>query len=159
MEKKERKKEKKKGKKEGKETKGEAKVDTKGGKDDKKAAGNPLRDRIFGVHVQTYMDKLKKDSKERYNLQFSVWEKCVSAAKVKTLEELYKKVHAEIRKNPVRATKAKKNKVEHKRDAKDKNVRTINGKTYRRDVRLKLQERKQRVQDKIQKYLKERSRK
>jgi len=125
----------------------------------KKAAGNPLRDRIFGVHVQTYMDKLKKDSKERYNLQFSVWEKCVSAAKVKTLEELYKKVHAEIRKNPVRATKAKKNKVEHKRDAKDKNVRTINGKTYRRDVRLKLQERKQRVQDKIQKYLKERSRK
>jgi large subunit ribosomal protein L5e len=136
---------------------------TKGGKDakpagDKKDAakgGNPLRDRLFGLHVQTYMDKLKKSDTE-YKAQFSQWDKCLTANKVKNLEELYKNVHAAIRKNPAKVTKPKK-KVTHTRDAKNKGIVTSNGKTYRRDYRLTNKERKQRVQDKIAKYVKERA--
>lgn len=51
------------------------------------------RDHIFGLHVQGYMDHLKKEKKERFATQFSKWEKTLTANKVKTLEELYKKIH------------------------------------------------------------------
>jgi large subunit ribosomal protein L5e len=139
------------GKKEGKEEKGK-KADTK------KAAGNPLRDRIFGIHVQNYMELLKKDQ-TAYKLQFSHWDKCLADNKVKGLEELYKKVHAAIRSNPTRVKSTKKHTVKHTQDAKNKNIRTVNGKTYRRDVKLNREERRKRVNDKIQKYVKERSKK
>jgi large subunit ribosomal protein L5e len=138
--------------KDAKETKG-AKKEEKG----KPGAGNPLRDRIFGVHVQSYMDRIRKDS-EAYKRQFSRWDKCVSENKVKTLEELYKKVHAAIRANPARVKKARKE-LKHTTDPKDRNIRVVNNKRYRRDLRLTNKERKQRVNDKIQKYLKERSKK
>jgi len=124
-----------------KDAKAKEKETATGGKDDKKVAGNPLRDRIFGVHIQSYMDKIRED-KEAYTKQFSQWDKNVAEAKVKTLEELYKKVHAEIRKNPVRVTKPKKTKTKHQQDAKEKNVYTINGKKYRRDRKITLQERR-----------------
>jgi len=71
-----------------------AKEEKGGKKDDKK---NLLRDRIFGAHVSEYMEKIKKDQK-RFEKQFSNWNKCLSAAKVTTVQELIKKVHAEIRK-------------------------------------------------------------
>jgi large subunit ribosomal protein L5e len=60
------------------------------------------RDHIFGNHVQTYIDLLKKDNKERYNKQFSKWDAAITKAKVANLEALYKKVHAAIRANPKR---------------------------------------------------------
>jgi len=61
------------------------------------------RDHIFGSHVQGYMDHLNKEKKEKFGKQFSNWAKCMTANKVKNLEELYKKIHAEIRKSPARA--------------------------------------------------------
>ena len=135
----------------GKEGKGAA-------KDAKPATGgNPLRDRIFGVHVQTYIDLLKKAPKGQNDQQFKNVEKNIAAAKVKTLEELYKKVHAAIRANPDRVVKTRKP-VKHTRDAKT-NVFTINGKSYRKDVKLNNEQRKKRVQEKIAKFLKERSKK
>jgi len=140
--------------KDGKETKVDTKVADKG-----KAPANLLRDRIFGVHIQTYMDKLKKESKDRYTKQFRLWDKCVTDSKVKTLEELYKKVHAEIRKNPAKVKRVKKEKTRHTQDPKEKNLWTISGKKYRRDKKITRQERKDRVQAKIAKWVKERSKK
>lgn len=122
-------------------------------KDAKKDKSNPLRDRIFGVHVQNYMDLLKKGGD--YKLQFSEWDKCLSAAKVNKLEDLYKKVHQEVRKNPKRVAAAKKEyKVE--RDAKDPHVTIVNGVRVKRNRRLDNATRKKRVQEKIARYLKDR---
>jgi len=101
------------------------------------------------------MDKIKGNG-EQFKKQFSKWEKCVADAKVKTLEELYKKVHAAVRANPIRVAKPKKE-HKHTRDAKDPNVTTINGKKYRRDWKLNREQRRVRVAEKIQRYVKERS--
>ena len=131
------------------------------GKAEKKdaKAKNPLRERIFGNHVQAWLEDFRKNkrSKGDNDQQFRLVEKNITDAKVKTLEELYKKVHAAIRANPLRVVKAKKT-VKHVRDAKD-NTFTVNGKKYRKDVKLTNEQRKKRVQDKIAKFLKERSRK
>lgn len=61
-----------------------------------------MRDRIFGGHVTTYMNSLKKEDAAKYKAHFSQWDKCLTAAKVKTCEELYKKVHEAIKKDPSR---------------------------------------------------------
>jgi len=66
---------------------------------------------IFGGHVQTYYDDLKANNAQRFNKQFSKWEKALGGQK---FEALYKKVHAAIRANPARK--------EHKRQ---KAVRTV----------------------------------
>jgi len=124
--------------------------------------GNPLRDRIFGVHVQTYLDLLRKkpNSKGSNDQQLKNTEKNITEAKVKTLEELYKKVHTAIRANPDRVVKPAKKVVKHVRDTKDTNVVTApSGKKYRKDFKITNQQRKQRVKEKIDKYLKERSKK
>jgi len=131
----------------------------KSGKKDPKA--NPHRDRIYGVHVQNYMDQIKKDER-RYKLQFAQWNNCLQTAKVQKIEELIKKVHAEIRKNPDRAPskrpkrkKGEKQKVEF--SDKERTIVTSAKKPYKRDRRLNVQQRKQRVQEKIKKYAAERS--
>jgi len=40
------------------------------------------RDHIFGVHVQNYLDLLKKDKKEKVGVLFPNWVKCLEANKV-----------------------------------------------------------------------------
>jgi len=123
----------------------------------KPTSGNNLRDRIFGVHVQNYISYLsgKKDITVNKQ-QFNNWNKCLAANKVKTAEELYKKVFAEIRKNPEKPAAKKKEQKEVKRDPKDNSI-VINGKhKYKREVRLNNQQRKDRVQSKIQKFIEER---
>jgi large subunit ribosomal protein L5e len=69
-----------------------------------------LRDHIFGNHVQGYMDKLKKESADRYSKQFSKWDAALKKAKAAKLEDLYKKAHAAIRKDPVYKKVVNKNK-------------------------------------------------
>lgn len=75
------------------------------------------RDRIFGVHVDNYMTQLKEDSPEDFALQFSKVSKCLEQNKVKSMEALLTKVHAEIRKNPAGSKKAvaKNPKRDHKK--------------------------------------------
>lgn len=58
------------------------------------------RERIFGVHVDKYMKLLKKNNQEAYKRQFSKLDKTLTEAKVDSLEKLFTKIHAEIRKNP-----------------------------------------------------------
>merc|ERR1719432_391827 len=60
---------------------------------------------INGVHVQEYYDLLKKDDAEGFKRQFSKWEK---ELKGKSFEDVYKKVQAEIKKNPDRKKAAAK---------------------------------------------------
>jgi len=52
---------------------------------------------INGVHVQEYYDLLKKDDPEAFKKQFSRWEK---ELKGKSFEDVYKKLQADIKKNP-----------------------------------------------------------
>jgi len=113
--------------------------------------GSLLRDRIFGKHVQTWMDQYDK-KKGKQDFQFSQWKKCLKDSGCKDIETLYKKVHAEIRKNPDRPEK-KKEELKYQRKEGDKNIVIApNGKEFRRDVKLTNQQRKERVADKIQKF-------
>jgi large subunit ribosomal protein L5e len=64
------------------------------------------RARIFGNHVTDYMKSLQKEDGEKFKRQFSNWSKCLAAAKVKTCEDLYKKVHTAVIANPDRVKKA-----------------------------------------------------
>ena len=65
-----------------------------------------LRGHIFGNHVTAYMNSLKKEDPAKFKRQFSKWEQCLSAAKCKTCEDLYTKVHTKIIDKPERAKKA-----------------------------------------------------
>jgi large subunit ribosomal protein L5e len=113
--------------------------------------GSVLRDRIFGKHVQTWMDQYAK-KKDKQDYQFSQWKKCLKDSGCKDIESLYKKVHAEIRKNPDRAEK-KKEELKYRRKEGDRNIVIApNGKEFRRDSKLTNKERKDRVADKIQKF-------
>jgi large subunit ribosomal protein L5e len=111
------------------------------------------RDHIFGLHVQGYMDHLKKEKKEKFKLQFSKWEACMATNKVTSLEALYKKVHAEIRKAPARVKVARKAEPVKKVISKagDKAVIRENskGKKWIRSKKLSNAERKKRVEIKI----------
>jgi len=141
----------KKGKKEDK--KEEKKKEKKEKKEDEEEEfdGTLLRERIFGKHVQAWMDAYDK-KKDKQDYQFSQWKECLKNAKVKSVEDLYKKVHEEIRKNPDRAAREKKD-YKYTRDAKDKNLITgPDGKQFRRDVRLTKEQRKDRVNEKIAKF-------
>jgi large subunit ribosomal protein L5e len=77
-------------------------------KSEAKFEASVLRDRIYGVHVNNYMNHLKKQDAAKFKRQFSQWEKALTAAKVKTCEDLYKKVHASVIAKPDRV-KAKGN--------------------------------------------------
>lgn len=113
------------------------------------------RDHIFGAHIQTYMDKLKKENKDRFKKQFGNWDAALTKAKVATLEALYKKVHAEIRKAPQRAKVAKPAHV-RKQLVKAKGqyiFQNSKSKKWLRHYRLSNAERKARVAAKIQKAM------
>ena len=112
--------------------------------------GTLLRDRIFGKHVQDWMNAYDK-KKNKQEHQFSQWKECLKKAGVKTVEELYKKVHAEIRKNPERPEK-KKEEPKYTRNEKDKNIVKGPKGEFRRDVRSTIQQRKDRVIAKMQKF-------
>ena len=55
------------------------------------------RDRIFGVHIDAYREKLK-DNKEAYDKQFCLWDKCLKSTGVKSVEDLFEKVFDHIKK-------------------------------------------------------------
>jgi hypothetical protein len=60
----------------------------------------------MGVHVTKYMNEMKKEDPEKFKRHFGKWTKCLDAAKVKTCEDLYKKVHDAIKKSPERKKRA-----------------------------------------------------
>merc|ERR1712127_264361 len=72
---------------------------------EKKSEYNPAehKEHILGAHVQSYYDMLKKKDANAHKKQFSQWIKCLDAAKVKNMQELWTNCHAAIRKDPIRA--------------------------------------------------------
>jgi len=122
-----------------------------------KASGqfNPKehRDHIFGIHVQNYMDKLKKENKEHYNKHFSKWDAVIQKNKVANLEALYKKLHADIRKGPKKTKAERKHAPVHK-ITKEKGyilATDSKGKKWIRAKKITKEEKKARVLAKIQK--------
>lgn len=114
------------------------------------------REHIFGLHVQNYMDHLKKTNKDKFTKQFSQWAKCLEKAKAANTEALYKKVHAEIRKSPKRVKAEKKQAAVRKVIKKENGIRVLQNSKNKQWVRLfKLtkEQRKARVAAKIQKAL------
>jgi large subunit ribosomal protein L5e len=129
----------------------------KGGKKEEDTpAPLALRERIFGQHVQDYMNILTKKSKDAYINQFSKWDKCMKDAGVTKVEDLYKRVFEDIRKKPERAAMVKKTQKKVVRAGKDVNICTNGKHTYRNDVPLNNQQRKDRVAEKIKKFIEER---
>lgn len=112
-----------------------------GKKDDDKPNPKVHRDRIFGAHIDGHINKIK-NNKAKYDLQFSRWQKTLTAANVTSVEKLYTKIHEEIRKSP--DFKKKDKKANPKRDF-----------TKKIQKRLTNEQRKKNVQTKITLKLKE----
>lgn len=100
---------------------------------------NVLRDRILGAHVDNYIKQLK--GTERENVQFRLWNETLSKAGVKSVAELYQRIHAEIRKNPDFVKRTAKNapkrehiKFHHKRLTNEQRKANIKAKI---EIRLK----------------------
>lgn len=107
------------------------------------------RDRIYGKHVQDYMEQLKEEEPEKYKRQFKKWIEGMKKLKVTNLETLYKKAHGEIRKNPVFKPTVKKT---YKYTEKSGKV-TCGKKSWKRDRKITNEERKKRVAQKIQRAI------
>lgn len=56
------------------------------------------RDRIYGVHVDSYRETLKEKSDEVYKKQFAKWDECLKTNGVESVEDLMEKVFEKIRK-------------------------------------------------------------
>ena len=107
------------------------------------------------VQVFRFPNVLCTDRGRAINQLENGWEKTLTKNKVNNLEALYKKLHAEIRKNPKRAEKAAKKPV-RKVISKEKGTRILTdskGKKWLRNFRLTRDERRERVQAKIQRAL------
>jgi large subunit ribosomal protein L5e len=107
------------------------------------------KERIFGNHVQTYINLLKKEGADAYKKQFSKWDECLKKAGVDTLEKLYTKVHTDIRGKPERAEKKKVDKKPQKFGDKRKTVVETGKGKYLISRRLTHAERKANIDKKI----------
>jgi large subunit ribosomal protein L5e len=94
-----------------------------------------LRNRILGAHVDEYIKTLK--GSERFELQFKRWNETLKAAGVPSVQKLYEKIHAEIRKNPTFTKKAAAK--DPKRDHKKFKHARLNAAQRRENVRRKIE--------------------
>lgn len=96
------------------------------------------------------MNQLKKEDAARFKIQFSQWEKCLTSAKAKTCEDLYKKVHSSIIANPDRVKRAAKKPVRKVGSDKYQRVFTNSkGNKWLREFRITNAMRKQNVAQKF----------
>jgi large subunit ribosomal protein L5e len=94
-----------------------------------------LRSRVFGGHVDDYLKKLKGTEKE--NTQFKNWLSTLKTSGAKSVEELYKRIHAEIRKNPDHVKReAKKN---PKREHQKLHTKRLNAAQKRENIRKRIE--------------------
>jgi len=122
---------------------------SKGGDEDDEGEFDPEvhRKHIMGVHVQEYMDLLKSEDADKYQRQFSKWIQNLKEMKVSTVEEAYKKIHAEIKKNPDQPKPTNK---KHTNERQGQTIVTTGGVKYHHEKRLTRDERKARIAAKIQ---------
>lgn len=106
------------------------------------------RDRIFGCHIDEYMEKLKAESEESFKKQFSRWEANLSKAGVESVEDLMAKVHAGIRADPKYTKVAHtKKKVNYTNNAKD--IIKTGASNYKRDRKISAETRAKNIQMKL----------
>ncbi|KAL0322760.1 UNVERIFIED_CONTAM: 60S ribosomal protein L5 [Sesamum angustifolium] len=82
-------------------------------KDSKQLDAEVHRKYIYGGHVASYMTTLMEDEPEKYQSHFGLYVK--KGLEPDNLEELYKKVHAAIRADPIAKKSGKQPPKEHKR--------------------------------------------
>ncbi|KAL6189468.1 hypothetical protein ACLB2K_040857 [Fragaria x ananassa] len=82
-------------------------------KDSKSLDAETHRKYIYGGHVAAYMGTLIEDEPEKYQTHFSEYIK--KGIEAEGIEELYKKVHAAIRADPLEKKTAKPEPKQHKR--------------------------------------------
>merc|ERR550525_1236545 len=92
---------------------------------------------IMGVHVQEYYDLIKGENPAAFKKQFSKWEKELAG---RSFEDVYKAVHAAIRKNPDRVKVARKQSPSEKLSQKPQHwsfrtLREVNGSDRRRSAK------------------------
>lgn len=104
-------------------------------KEDEKPNPKVHRDRIFGAHVDGYINKIK-NNKDKYDLQFGRWQKTLAAAGVASVEKLFTKIHDDIRKNP--DFKKKDKKANPKRDFTKKIQKRLTGEQRKANVQKKI---------------------
>jgi len=105
------------------------------------------RDRVFGAHIDDYMQHLKGD-KKAFDKQFRLWGQALEKAKVGSVQDLFKKIHAAIRANPERPKKQR-TRTDQKYEDKNKTVIVTKKGKYLRERRLTKAERDGRLQKKI----------
>jgi large subunit ribosomal protein L5e len=104
------------------------------------------RERIFGIHVDKYMKKLKSDAPDAYKRQFSKLDAALKTAKVDSLEKFYTKIHAEIRKDPSFTKKAEKKNPDRKHISKRQKALTLAQRKQRRLDKIKVFQQQQKKQ-------------
>lgn len=94
------------------------------------------------------MKKLKEESEDAYQKQFSNWDKCLKDNGVSSVEELMGKVFEAVRKNP---TKKKSDKKDYKPEfaSEDKSVVKTKKGTYKRSVKLTKEQKDANLEQKI----------
>jgi large subunit ribosomal protein L5e len=102
------------------------------------------KDRIFGKHVQEYMEMLQEEDPTKYEAHFSKFIK--EGIEPEKLEDMYKAGHKKIRDDPTFKPKAKKA-ITH--DHKGNIVTTSDGTKHYRSVKLSLKQRRVKVAAKI----------
>lgn len=111
------------------------------------------RARIYGNHIDEYMDKLKESDEEKYNKQFSKWAECLKKNGVESVEDLFEKVFEGVRADPNKEAK-KSYKPELSYEDERKTICVAKGKKFRRDRKLTLEERKAGVEARKQEVVK-----
>jgi len=104
------------------------------------ADNTKLRERVFGVHVDKYLKSLK--GTEKQNVQFKRWLETLQKSGAKSIEDLYKKVHAEIRKNPDHVKRGEKQspKREHTKFVKKRLTNQQRKDNVRRKIEIRQKE-------------------
>lgn len=106
------------------------------------------RARIFGAHIDEYMDKLKEEGEEGYKKQFGKWDATLKSAGVEGVEDLFEKIFAGIRADPGKTAKKSFKPTLAFTDER-KTITKIGDKTFKRDKRLTHAEREANVAKKI----------
>jgi len=103
------------------------------------------RERIFGIHVQEYMEMLQEEDPERYKVQFAKF--IENDIEPDAIEDMYKACHEKIRETPKFEKDART--VLLKNERKGNKIVVSDGNTYVRKMKLHDKQRKSRVQQKF----------
>lgn len=108
------------------------------------------KEHIFGGHVEKYFNLLKEESAQKFDKQFSGWQKALGG---QTFEALYTKVHKAIRTDPTIRVAKRGGKTRTVTDAKNVGYKILTDSKKRswiKHVKLTHAERAARVEKKVQ---------